>query len=40
MRESGKRREKESHVGIFWLITWKVLIDSSALSDAGIYIVG
>jgi hypothetical protein len=34
MRKSGKRRKQEPHVGIFWLVRGKLLIDSSALSGA------
>jgi hypothetical protein len=37
MRESTKRPKPEPHVGIFWLVVGKLLIASTALSEAERY---
>jgi hypothetical protein len=37
MRESSKRHDQEPSVGIFWIVGGKLLIDSSALSEAEAY---
>lgn len=37
IRESSKRQKQEPHVGIFWVVGDKLLIDSTALAEAEQY---
>jgi hypothetical protein len=37
MKKSGKRRKKESRVGIFWVVGGRLVIDSTPLNEAEAY---